>query len=37
LPRPSLNGCGSDDYDYTDWADVRAFAEEFRRRVVAAA
>jgi menaquinone-dependent protoporphyrinogen oxidase len=27
----------SHDYDYTDWADVRAFAEEFRRRVVAAA
>lgn len=22
----------SHDYDYTDWADVRAFAEEFRRR-----
>ena len=27
----------SRDYDYTDWADVRAFAEEFRRRLNAAA
>jgi menaquinone-dependent protoporphyrinogen oxidase len=27
----------SKDYDYTDWADVRAFANEFRRRVAAAA
>jgi menaquinone-dependent protoporphyrinogen oxidase len=27
----------SQDYDYTDWADVRAFAEEFRRRVLTAA
>jgi menaquinone-dependent protoporphyrinogen oxidase len=27
----------SHDYDYTDWADVRAFAEEFRRRVLTAA
>jgi menaquinone-dependent protoporphyrinogen oxidase len=27
----------SKDYDYTDWADLRAFANEFRRRVSAAA
>jgi menaquinone-dependent protoporphyrinogen oxidase len=27
----------SHDYDYTDWVDVRAFAEDFRRRVLAAA
>lgn len=27
----------SKDYDYTDWADVRAFANEFRRRIAAAA
>lgn len=27
----------SHDYDYTDWADVRAFADEFRRRLQAAA
>ncbi len=27
----------SHDYDYTDWAEVRAFAEEFRRRLNAAA
>ena len=27
----------SHDYDYTDWADVRAFADEFRRRLTAAA
>jgi menaquinone-dependent protoporphyrinogen oxidase len=27
----------SKDYDYTDWADLRAFANEFRRRIAAAA
>jgi menaquinone-dependent protoporphyrinogen oxidase len=27
----------SKDYDYTDWADLRAFANEFRRRIPAAA
>ena len=27
----------SRDYDYTDWADLRAFAEDFRRRLLAAA
>ena len=27
----------SRDYDYTDWADVRAFAEDFRCRLLAAA
>jgi menaquinone-dependent protoporphyrinogen oxidase len=27
----------SRDYDYTDWNDLRAFAEEFRRRLLAAA
>lgn len=27
----------SKDYDYTDWADLRAFADVFRRRVTAAA
>ena len=27
----------SRDYDYTDWADVRAFADEFGRRIKAAA
>ncbi|MBY0493397.1 MAG: protoporphyrinogen oxidase [Cyanobacteria bacterium] len=27
----------SRDYDYTDWADVRAFADEFRRLLAAAA
>ena len=27
----------SRDYDYTNWAEVRAFAEEFSRRVVASA
>jgi menaquinone-dependent protoporphyrinogen oxidase len=27
----------SKDYDYTDWADLRAFAAEFRRRIPAAA
>jgi menaquinone-dependent protoporphyrinogen oxidase len=33
-------GGGTDtarDYDYTDWVDVRAFAEEFRRRLPVAA
>jgi len=27
----------SKDYDYTDWADLRAFANEFRRRIAVAA
>ena len=27
----------SKDYDYTDWADLRGFAQEFRRRLNAAA
>ncbi len=27
----------SRDYCYTDWADVRGFAEEFRHRLLAAA
>ena len=27
----------SHDYDYTDWADVRAFADDFRRHLAAAA
>jgi menaquinone-dependent protoporphyrinogen oxidase len=27
----------SHDYDYTDWADLRAFGQEFRRRLNAAA
>ena len=27
----------SRDYDYTDWADLRVFAEDFRRRLQAAA
>jgi len=27
----------SRDYDYTDWDDLRAFAEDFRRRVKTAA
>lgn len=27
----------SRDYDYTDWDDLRAFAEDFRRRLLAAA
>jgi menaquinone-dependent protoporphyrinogen oxidase len=27
----------SHDYDYTDWADLRAFTHDFRRRLTAAA
>jgi menaquinone-dependent protoporphyrinogen oxidase len=27
----------SRDYEYTDWDDVKAFAREFERRVLAAA